>query len=135
MAVSGGEVLRLRQAQAHRARERAGRPPRASRAPRLAETPGRLLGEEVPRGLLQLSAGARLAHPGPDRYGLRPLGGAQVPASGVGRRKEGRMTLIAVVYGDWRPSFGGARAHYGHGPVALCGSRRNFTDSRIPRDK
>jgi hypothetical protein len=45
------------------------------------------------------------------------------------------MTLIAVVYGDWRPSFGGTRAHYGHGPVALCGSRRNFTDSRIPRDK
>lgn len=45
------------------------------------------------------------------------------------------MTMMAVVFGDWRPSPSGVRAHYGHGAVSLCGSPRNFTDSKTPLDK
>lgn len=45
------------------------------------------------------------------------------------------MTLMAVVFGDWRPSPAGARAHYGHGAVSLCGSPRNLTDMAMPFGK
>lgn len=45
------------------------------------------------------------------------------------------MSLIAVVYGDWRPSPAGTRSHYGHGPVALCGSPRTVNDSKVVRDR
>lgn len=45
------------------------------------------------------------------------------------------MTLIAVVYGDWRPSHNGTKNHYGHGPVALCGSPRTTHDFKTVRDK
>ena len=45
------------------------------------------------------------------------------------------MTMMAVVFGDWRPSLSGARAHYGHGAVSLCGTPRNFTDRKTPLGK
>lgn len=45
------------------------------------------------------------------------------------------MTLIAVVYGDWRPSVFGVRSHYGHGSRALCGAARRLHDGVQLRDK
>jgi hypothetical protein len=43
--------------------------------------------------------------------------------------------MTSVKYGDWRASITGFKYHYGHGPVAVCGTPRRTYDSRLPLDK